>query len=122
MRRFTLLCTVILAAACAKTRDAGVASGAGANGGSGPDAILLRFPHGGGIAHAYRWWRDSTIWTSTQRTPAVAEALAFDAQQGVLVVLDASRIPVRIELRISEVAPATKERLRGIAHAEPGQR
>ncbi|MBI2407103.1 MAG: SPOR domain-containing protein [Gemmatimonadetes bacterium] len=85
---------------------------------AGPDAVLLRFPQGGGTARAYRWDRDSTVWTSTQRAPIVAEALAFDAQQGVLVVVDAARIPVRVELRVGRITPTTTERLRAISSAD----
>ncbi len=117
MRRAALLLAVLLSAACAKTPDAGIASGGTAVGAAGPDAILLRFPQNGGTARAYRWWRDSTIWSSVQRVPAVIDALAFDAQQGILVVLDAARIPVRVDLRVGRVTPATTERLRALASA-----
>ncbi len=118
MRRAALLLPALLVVACARTPDAGVAGGAASIGASGPDAVLVRFPRAGGIARAYRWWHDSTVWSSSQRVPAVTEALAFDAQQGVLVLLDAARIPVRVEMRVGRVTPATKERLRGMASAD----
>jgi DNA-binding beta-propeller fold protein YncE len=117
MRRAALLLSALLAAACGRVPDAGVAGGAAATA-AGPDAVLLRFARGGGVARAYRWWSDSTVWSSSQRAPAVAEALAFDAQQGVLVVLDAARMPVRVELRLGRVTPSTTERLRGISSAD----
>ena len=117
MPRPALLLTLLLLAACSKTPDAGISSGGEAAGMSGPDAVLLRFPRDGGTARAYRWLRDSTVWTSSQRVPAVSDALAFDAQQGILVVLDAARIPVRVDLRVGSVTPATKERLRALASA-----
>ena len=117
MRRALLTLSVLLAAACSKTPDAGIAAG-GSGTASGPDAILIRFPRLGGTARAYRWWRDSTIWTSSQRAPAVTDAIAFDAQQGVLVVLDAARVPVRVDLRVGRITPATSERLRSIASAD----
>ncbi len=118
MRRSALVLCCLLAAACAKSPDAGATAGGSATSASGPDAILLRFPRLGGTARAYRWWRDSSIWTSTQRAPAVTDALAFDAQQGVLVVVDAARMPVRVDLRVGRVTPATSERLRAIASAD----
>jgi cell division septation protein DedD len=116
MRRPSLLLAAVLAVACAKAPDAG--STAGYTGGSGPDAILLRFPRGGGTARAYRWWRDSVVWSSSQRVPAVTEALAFDAHQGIAVVLDVARTPVRVDLRVGRVTSATTERLRAIASAD----
>ena len=79
---------------------------------------MIRFPRLGGTAHAYRWWRDSSIWASAQRTPPVSDAIAFDAQQGIVVVLDAARTPVRVDLRVGRVTPATAERLRAIASAD----
>jgi len=116
MRRLSLLLATLAALACAKAPDAGITAGNASA--SGPDAILLRFARTGGTARAYRWWRDSTVWSSSQRTPAVTEALAFDALQGIAVVLDAARIPVRVDLRVGRVTPATNERLRAIASAD----
>jgi cell division septation protein DedD len=117
MRRPALLLTVLLLSACAKTPDAGISSGGESVIASGPDAVLLRFPRGGGTARAYRWLRDSAVWSSSQRVPAVIDALAFDAPQGILVVLDAARLPVRVDLRVGRVTPATTERLRALASA-----
>lgn len=116
-RAAVLLLTAVLSAACAKSPDAGTAAGA-AVGMSGPDAILLRFPRLGGTARAARWGTDTTLWSSTQRVPAVTDAIAFDAQQGILVLLDAARVPVRVDLRVGRVTPATSERLRAIASAD----
>ena len=117
MRRLALLLTVVLAA-CGRSPDAGTASGGSVTSAAGPDAILLRFARQGGTARAYRWWRDSSIWTSVQRAPSVSHAVAFDAQQGILVMLDAARIPLRVDLRVGRVTPATAERLRAIVSAD----
>ncbi|HEY5492890.1 MAG TPA: SPOR domain-containing protein [Gemmatimonadaceae bacterium] len=117
MRRLALLLTVVLAA-CGRSPDAGVVTGGTASSTSGPDAILLRFSRTGGTARAYRWWRDSVIWTSTHRAPPLGDAIAFDAQQGILMMLDVARMPVRIDLRVGSVAPATTERLRAISSAD----
>lgn len=116
MRRLALALG-LLAAACGGAPDAGMAA-AGTATGAGPDAILLRFPRLGGTARAYRWWRDSVVWNSSQRSPAVSDALAFDAQQGIQVMLDAARFPVRVDLRVGRVTPATSERLRAIASVD----
>ena len=118
MRRPALALCMLVASACAKSPDAGATAGTSATSASGPDAILLRFPRLGGTARAYRWWRDSTIWSSTQRAPAVTDVIAFDAQQGMLVAIDAGRMPVRVDLRVGRVTPATSERLRAIASAD----
>ncbi|MDQ8153853.1 MAG: SPOR domain-containing protein [Gemmatimonadota bacterium] len=119
MRRLALALTIVVAAACAKAPDAGAPGGGSATGAfAGPDAIVLRFPRLGGTARAYRWWRDSSIWTSTQRVPAVTDAVAFDASQGILVMIDAARVPLRVDLRVGRVTPATSERLRAIASAD----
>ncbi len=118
MRCAALLLTAAVAVACSKAPDAGVSAVGAPTGRSGPDAVFLRFARSGGTARAYRWWHDSTVWTSAQRAPAVTDALAFDAQQGILVVLDAARIPVRVDLRVGRVTPATTQRLRAIASAD----
>ena len=118
MRRAVVLLLALSVAACSRGPDLGALTAGEATSGSGPDAILLRFPRLGGTAHAYRWWRDSTIWSSTQRTPAVTDAIAFDAHQGIVVMLDAARVPVRVDLRVGRVTPATAERLRALASAD----
>jgi hypothetical protein len=119
MRRLSLVLTFVVAAACSQAPDAGAPGGGSATGAfAGPDAILLRFPRLGGTAHAYRWWRDSSLWNSTQRVPAVTDAVAFDASQGILVMIDAARVPLRVDLRVGRVTPATSERLRAIASAD----
>jgi len=117
VRRLVLSLLAALAA-CSRSPDAGTTAGSPGTTAAGPDAILIRFPRLGGTAHAYRWWRDSSIWASVQRAPAVTDAIAFDAQQGIVVVLDAARVPVRVDLRVGRVTPATTERLRSIASAD----
>lgn len=117
MRRLALALLAVLAS-CSRSPDAGTTAGSPGASAAGPDAILIRFPRLGGTAHAYRWWRDSSIWASEQRTPAVTDAIAFDAQQGIVVVVDAARVPVRVDLRVGRVTPATAKRLRSIASAD----
>ncbi|MEK7240189.1 MAG: SPOR domain-containing protein [Gemmatimonadota bacterium] len=117
MRRLALLLTFTLAA-CGRAPDVGSAAGGSASTAAGPDAILLRFARLGGTARAYRWWQDSAIWSSAQRAPAMGDVIGFDARQGVLVMFDAARVPVRIDLRVGRLVPATSERLRAVASAD----
>lgn len=117
MRRLVLLLPFLFAA-CGRSPDAGIAAGGAATGTAGTDAVLLRFSRAGGAARAYRWWRDSVIWRSAQRAPAIGDAIAFDAQQGILMMLDPARVPVRVDLRVGRVTPATAERLRAITSAD----
>lgn len=117
MRRLSLFLAFVIAA-CSRSPDVGTTAGGSAEGAAGPDAILLRFPQLGGTAHAYRWWRDSAIWTSAQRAPAMGDVIAFDAQQGILVMFDAMRVPMRVDLRVGRVTPATSERLRAVTSAD----
>ncbi len=66
---------------------------------------MLRIPRGGGIARAYDYERlDSAIWTSTDRAPAVARALAFDDNDGTAVIVDSRGAPRRIALRTGGVS------------------
>lgn len=117
-RRLSLVLLAVACSACTQTPDAGVAGGSAAGSASGPDAIVLRFAPGGGLARAFRGWSDTSVWTSLQRAPSMSEPLAFDAQQGVLVMLDANRLPVRVELRLGRVTGATTERMRSITTAD----
>ncbi len=117
MRRLALILPIVLAA-CGRAPVAGSTSGGSTASASGPDAVLLRFPRLGGTARAYRWWSDTAVWASTQRSPAIGDAIAFDAKQGILVIFDAARVPVRIDLRVGRVTPATAERLRAVASAD----
>lgn len=117
MLRLALLLTIVLAA-CGRSPDIGPIAGGSASGAAGPDAILLRLSRFGGTVRAYRWWSDSAVWTSAQRAPATGGVIAFDARQGVLVVFDAARLPVRVELRVGRVTPAGSERLRAVASAD----
>ena len=117
VRCLALLLTFTLTA-CGRSPDVGSTAGGSASSAAGPDAILLRFPRLGGTARAYRWWTDSAIWTSAQRAPAMGDVIAFDARQGMLVMFDAERVPVRVDLRVGRLTPATSERLRAVSSAD----
>jgi hypothetical protein len=87
---------------------------------TGPDAIVLRIPRTGGAARAYLYPRiDSAIWTAAAAAPAPAHALAFDADAGTLLYLDARGAPVRLNLR-SGTATATRRPKLGGAASDDG--
>ncbi|MBI1808544.1 MAG: hypothetical protein HYR75_01495, partial [Gemmatimonadetes bacterium] len=90
----------------------------GGPGGSGPDAILLRLPRVGGTARAYRWGKDSVIWQSGGRVPALGRLLAFDDEQGALAFVDAKGIPGRLDLRVGSATPASERPLAGLVTAD----
>lgn len=73
---------------------------------SGPDAVLVRLPMSGGQATAYRWGRDSVLWSSSQPVPRLGDLIAFDADGGTVTVTDTRGMPLRVELRLGTVTPA----------------
>src|SRR5579883_1419149 len=78
---------------------------------SGPEALILRIPRGGGRARAFDYGRlDSAVWTSSERAPGVARVLAFDEDAGAVAVVDVRGAPRRIELRTGTTTapPAVK--------------
>ena len=112
MRLAAFALCVLAAAACAKAPDVG-AGGGMATSAAGPDAILLRFPRLGGTARAYRWWRDSSIWNSTQRAPAIADAVAYD--DALLMAAKAEyRLSMKEYIFSSRLASVVEARCRGV--------
>lgn len=85
---------------------------------SGPDAVLVRLPIGGGAARAYRWGRDSVLWTSTQPVPALNHLIAFDADQGAVAFVDSHGIPGRLELRLGVATPAANTAMSALASSD----
>jgi hypothetical protein len=80
---------------------------------SGPDAIILRIPRGGGSVAAYRYPQlDSLIWKSSSRAAPPARVLAFDPDAGSLAYVDRNGTPGRIDLRAGTVGVATRTKLR----------
>ena len=78
----------------------------------------MRLPTGGGAARAYRWGRDSVLWTSAQPVPELADLIAFDADQGTLTYADTRRVPGRVELRLGSIAAAATTPLTAVASAD----
>jgi cell division septation protein DedD len=89
-----------------------------AAGGNGPDAILVRMPREGGVARAYRWGRDTAIWTSNVRAPALERLLAFDAEEGSLAYVDTRGVPGRLDLRLGSAGPAAPAALISLTSAD----
>lgn len=81
----------------------------------GPDAILIRIPRGGGTARAYRWGRDSVLWTSRDKVPALDYLLAFDDEQGSLAYVDKKNQPGRLDLRVGSATVAVPASLSSLA-------
>ena len=78
----------------------------------------MRLPRAGGTARAYRWGRDSVVWTSQVRSPAVDHLLAFDDEQGSLAFVDARGVPGRVDLRIGNIGAAATAPLDRLASAD----
>lgn len=86
---------------------------------TGPEALVLRIPRAGGIAHVYDYERlDSAIWESTQRVPSVSRVLAFDEDEGAVAVVDARGAPRRVELRTGEVSDPPDVKLTALRSAD----
>lgn len=114
VRFFPAILLAALAACSGKSPVRALAS-AGAN---GPDAILVRMPKAGGIARAYRWGTDSSLWSSTTRSPAVDRILAFDAEDGALAYVDAKGVAGRLDLRIGNAGAAATTALVSLTSAD----
>jgi cell division septation protein DedD len=85
---------------------------------NGPDAILVRVPRDGGAAKAYRFGRDSALWTSTERVPPMRRVLGFDEEQGAIAYLDDKGLASRLDLRLAVATPAGSGVLSGVASAD----
>lgn len=71
----------------------------------------------GGTARAYIYPKlDSLVWSATD-APQVSRVLGFDADYGVVALVDEKGQPRRIDLRASEVRFASRERLSSLSTA-----
>jgi cell division septation protein DedD len=116
MRSAGALVLTLCAAGCGG--ELSRAAAAGSNRNSGPDAVLVRIPTAGGTARAYRWGRDSVIWTSTQPVQAVRSLLAFDDEQGTVAFVDTKGTPNRLELRLGTIVQAAKTPMTSLASVD----
>ena len=86
---------------------------------SGPDAIVLRIPRGGGSVRAFRYPDlDSLVWTSASPAAPPARVLAFDPEAGSIAYVDRNGVPGRIDLRAGTVGVATRAKLTSLASAD----
>jgi hypothetical protein len=78
----------------------------------GADRLLLRFPRAGGPVRAFAYPAvDSLVWTSTATLPALERVLGFDSDAGSVAALDTKGVPLRLDLRMGDVARETKAKL-----------
>ncbi len=77
-----------------------------------PDALVLRVPRHGGVAHVTTYPDiDSVVWTSTESAPELARVIAFDRDAGLIAAVDSKDAPVFVDLRQGSVTVATPRRL-----------
>jgi cell division septation protein DedD len=109
-----LIALTLAVVACRGDRQASEGAHA-ATSSRGPDAVALRIPRAGGIAHAYLFPHlDSSVW-SAGGAPPPGRVLGFDPDAGLVALTDDKGQPRRIDLRLGEVRTATKSKLAGVA-------
>jgi len=73
---------------------------------------VLRFPRTSGHVRAYAFPRlDSAIWTSGNKSPAIARILGFDPDLGMVAAVDDKGAPVRVDLRLDDITRDRKVKL-----------
>ena len=78
----------------------------------GPDPLFLRIPRVGGLARVVAFPNvDSTVWTSSQRSPAPGRVLGFDDDAGMIAMVDAKFRPARIDFRRDSIDVPLREPL-----------
>jgi hypothetical protein len=82
----------------------------------GADRLLLRFPRAGGPVRVFAYPRvDSLVWTSRDTLPAVERVLGFDSDAGSVAAVDTRGVPLRVDLRLGDLARETRSRLSNTA-------
>ena len=65
---------------------------------------MLRVPRDGGAPRVTAFPNiDSTVWTGTEKVPALDHVLAFNADEGLIAAVDARGLPLWIDLRLGTV-------------------
>jgi len=78
----------------------------------GPDPLLLRAPHSGGVARVSPFGDpDSTIWQSTGVLPPLSRILAFDDDEGTIAFVDQRGRAGQLDLRSGSVTLSSRDRL-----------
>ena len=117
----TLLASALLALACGCADRSSRPSGAGAPPSipGGPDPVVLRVAHDGGVMSAYPYPKlDSVLWKSGTRVPALQQVVAFGPEDGYLAAVDRRGSTVRIDLRLGSVSSQKDSALRAVSSAE----
>ncbi|HVZ78190.1 MAG TPA: SPOR domain-containing protein [Gemmatimonadaceae bacterium] len=120
MRTLSALALVLLAA-CGRDRPAlpAVHDALSSAGRGGPDALVLRIPLRGGVAHVYGYAKlDSAVWTSTSAAPAVGSLLGFDGDAGMMAYVDTRGQPARLDFRLGLASLASKAPVSHLASAD----
>ena len=120
MRTIVVLALVLGACGPSDRRDPSAGHDApSATPSSGPDAIVLRIPRGGGSIRAFRYPQlDSLIWTSASNAAPPSRVLAFDADAGSIAYVDRNGVPGRIDLRAGTVGVASRVKLTSLESAD----
>jgi hypothetical protein len=115
-----LVALALLVAGCGSPdRRESPASAASSSSMSGPDAIVLRVPRGGGNVRAFAYPNlDSLVWSAGTRAPALGRVLSFDQEAGTLVYLDTAGAAGRIDFRLGLVGSATRARLASVSSTD----
>lgn len=119
----TLLASALVLLACGCADGSSRPSGADAppTVPGGPDPIVLRVSRGGGVLTAARYPAlDTTVWRSAARLPALAQIVAFGADDGYLAAIDTGGAPVRIDLRLGTVTTMRSDTVRTVSSADGG--
>ena len=78
----------------------------------GPDALVLRVPRSGGTPRVVGFPSvDSTVWTGSEKSPALDRVLAFDEEEGLLAAVDSRGLPLWIDLRTATVTRTGRGKL-----------
>jgi hypothetical protein len=112
--RILLALAVVLVACSGPERgdDASASDSPSVMSAGGADRLLVRFPRTGGTVRVFAYPDvDSLVWTSRAQVPALDRVLGFDSDAGSVVALDTKGVPLRLDLRLGDIARETKAKL-----------
>ena len=111
----TLLALAVVLAACSSSErgdDPSASDSPTVIATGGADRLLLRFARGGGPVRVYAYPRvDSLVWSSRDTLPPLDRVLGFDSDAGSVAAIDTRGVPLRVDLRVGDVARETKAKL-----------
>lgn len=116
MRKLLALAVVLAACSGSGRDDSGASDTPTVASLGGSDRLLVRFPRAGGPVRVFAYPQlDSLIWTSRSPVPAVDRILAFDSEAGSVAALDTRGVPLRLDLRLGDIARETRSKLTHVA-------